>query len=132
MLMALMSANWERTRHERGFPGGGTTLWARRNPWVRVFAMGLFGRATDEIVVVKTYGRGSLLGALSPILAFFMASRGMRGWQESTIRNMEDDAVAMALRGYRVVTTQEYGSRSFGITYFKVTYRLDAPKSGAG
>lgn len=102
--------------------------YGHRSPWLRVIEMGLFGRVKSDAVVVRTYGRGSLLGALSPILAFFMASRGMRGWQESAIRDMEDDAVAMARRGYRVVTTQEYGSRPFGITYFKVTYRRDAPE----
>jgi len=89
--------------------------------------MGVFGRAKPDAVVVKTYGRGSLLGALSPILAYFMARRGMRGWQESAMRDMEDDAVAMARRGYRVVSSEEFGSRPFGIVYYKVTYRVDEP-----
>jgi hypothetical protein len=75
-------------------------------------------------IVVKTYGRGSLLGVLSLPFSFLMASRGMRGWQESASRDMEDDAVAMAGRGYRVVASGEYGMPRFGITYYRVTYEL--------
>jgi len=75
-------------------------------------------------VVVKTYGRGSLLGLLSLPFAFLMASRGMNGWQESAARDTEDDAVAMARQGYRVVASGEYGIPLLGITCFKVTYQL--------
>jgi len=75
-------------------------------------------------VVVKTYGRGSLLGLLSLPLALLMASRGMSGWQEAAARDMEDDAVAMARRGYRVAASGEYGVPRLGITYYKVTYQL--------
>ena len=78
-------------------------------------------------VVVKSYGRGSLLGVLSLPFAFLMASRGMRGWQEAAIRDMEEDAVAMARQGYRIVTTGEYGMPVFGITYYKVKYELVDP-----
>jgi hypothetical protein len=31
------------------------------------------------------------------------------GWQQSAARDMEDDAVAMARQGYRVVASGEYG-----------------------
>ena len=75
-------------------------------------------------VIVKTYGRGSLLGLLSLPFAFLMASRGMNGWQESAARDMEDDAVAMARLGYRVVASGEHGIPLLGITYYKVTYQL--------
>ena len=75
-------------------------------------------------VVVKKYGRGSLLGLLSVPLALLMASRGMHGWQEAAARAMEDDAVAMARQGYRAVASGEYGIPLLGITYFKVTYQL--------
>ena len=75
-------------------------------------------------VIVKTYGRGSLLGLLSVPFAFLMASRGMNGSQESAARDMEDDAVATARQGYRVVASGEYGIPLLGITYFKVTYQL--------
>src|SRR6266496_6843334 len=50
--------------------------------------------------VVKTYGAGGFLGLLSPLLAFLMARKGMNGWQQSALREMEDDAVAMARQGY--------------------------------
>jgi hypothetical protein len=77
--------------------------------------------ATPERVV-KTYGRGSFLGFLSPILAAVMASAGMRGWQETALREMEDDAVDMARRGYRVIASEELGYPRLGMTYHKVTY----------
>jgi hypothetical protein len=86
--------------------------------------MGRFATGKPSGVVVKTYGRGSLLGVLSIPFAFLMASRGMHGWQESAARDMEDDAVAMAKQGYRVVASGEYGIPLLGITYYRVTYQL--------
>jgi hypothetical protein len=83
-----------------------------------------FEPAGPKPIVVKTYGRGSLLGPLSLSFAFLMASRGMNGWQESAARDMEDDAVAMARQGYRVVASGEYGMPRLGITYYKATYQL--------
>jgi len=83
-----------------------------------------FEPAEPKPIVVKTYGRGSLLGLLSLPFAFLMASRGMNGWQDSAARDMEDDAVAMARQGYRVVASGEYGIPRLGITHFKVTYQL--------
>ncbi len=74
--------------------------------------------------VVKTYGRGSLLGFLSVPFAFLMARQGMHGWQDSAIREMEDDAITMARDGYQVVDTQQYGWPQIGVVYFKVTYEL--------
>ncbi len=86
--------------------------------------MGVVEKGKRRGVVVKTYSRGSLLGLLSLPFAFLMASRGMNGWRESAARDMEDDAVAMAKRGYRVVASGEYGIPLLGITWFKVTYEL--------
>ena len=86
--------------------------------------MGRFASGKPGGIVVKTYGRGSFLGLLSIPFAFLMASRGMHGWQESAARDMEDDAVAMARQGYRVVNSREYGIPLLGITYYKVTYQL--------
>ena len=86
--------------------------------------MGQIARGKPSDVVVRTYGRGSLLGILSIPFAFLMASRGMDGWRESAARDMEDDAVAMAEQGYRVVASGEYGIPLLGITYFRVTYQL--------
>jgi hypothetical protein len=81
--------------------------------------------AEPRRVVVKSYGRGSLLGVLSLPLSLLMASRGMRGWQETAIRDMEVDAVAMASRGYRIVSTEERGMPVFGITYYTVRYERE-------
>jgi len=86
--------------------------------------MGLGAGGKRRAVVVKTYGRGSLLGLLSLPFAFLMASRGMHGWQESAARDMEDDAVAMARQGYRVLASGEYGIPRLGISWYKVTYQL--------
>jgi hypothetical protein len=77
---------------------------------------------SERPVIVKQYGRGSLLGYLSLPLALLMAAAGMRGWQQSALRAMEDDAVEMAKEGYRVAATDEYGWPAFGITWYKVTY----------
>jgi hypothetical protein len=86
--------------------------------------MRLFGRGNQARTVVRTYGRGSVLGLISPILAFFMASRGMDGWRQSAVRDMEKDMVAMARRGYRVAATEEREIPPFGISWYRVTYEL--------
>ncbi len=86
--------------------------------------MGPLGRAKPARTVVRTYGRGSVLGLISPILALFMASRGMDGWRQSALRDMEDDMVVMARRGYRVVATEEREIRPFGVSWYRVTYHL--------
>jgi len=77
--------------------------------------------------VVRTYGRGSVLGFLSPLLAYVMAARGMNGWEASAFRDMERDAGEMARQGYRVVATEERGFAALGITWFNVTYELSDP-----
>jgi hypothetical protein len=89
--------------------------------------MGLTGTGTGKRTVVKTYGRGSLLGFLSVPFAFIMARQGMHGWQDSAVRDMEDDAVAMARNGYQVVGTQQFGWPRLGIVYFRATYELVEP-----
>ncbi len=85
--------------------------------------------ASRRRTVVKTYGRGSFLAFLGPLFAYFMASRGMNGWEERAQRDMRDDAVAMEARGYRVVSADEYRVPLLGIAWFRVTYEL-APTSG--
>jgi hypothetical protein len=82
--------------------------------------------ARPRPTVVKTYGRGSFLGLLSPLIAFLMARLGMHGWQQSAMRDMEDDAVAMARQGYRVASSDEVGIPALGIIAYRVTYeRMD-------
>lgn len=80
------------------------------------------GRATPGPTVVKIYGAGSFLGLLSPLLAFLMARQGVTGWQQLAIRDMEDDAVAMARRGHRVVSSDEIAIPLLGIIAYRVTY----------
>jgi hypothetical protein len=92
--------------------------------------MGLFKKSAPKRIVVKTYGRGSLLGLLGPLFAFLMASQGMNGWQQSAIRDMERDAIKMARQGYRIVSSEERAIALFGIVYYKVTYGLvDRPRT---
>jgi hypothetical protein len=77
--------------------------------------------------VVRTYDRGSVLGFLSVAVSWLMARRGMRGWQASAAREMEDDAVAMSRRGDRVASSEELGYPGLGITWYRVTYQLIEP-----
>jgi hypothetical protein len=81
-------------------------------------------------VVVKTHGLGSALAILGPLLAFFMAAAGMRGWEETSRRAMEKDADEMIRRGYRVVAADEYTLPVLGVAYFKVRYELAAAAAG--
>jgi hypothetical protein len=75
--------------------------------------------------VVRNYGRGSYLGFLSPLLAYLMAARGMRGWQASTIAAMEQDIIEMGRIGYRVVDTREAALPGLGIQSWTVTFELE-------
>lgn len=70
----------------------------------------------------KTYGRGSLLGFLSPLFAYLMASAGMDGWRRRAEQEMQADALAMEAKGYRVVSANEYAWPVLGIAWFRVTY----------
>ena len=87
-------------------------------------------RSNSPTVVTRTYGRGSLLGFLAPLFAYVMAAAGMRGWEESARRAMEDDVMAMARRGYRVRSADEYRMPLLGIVFFKVTYEPSATQAG--
>ncbi len=77
---------------------------------------------TTPTRIVKHYGRGSFLGLISPILAAFMAALGMNGWQRSALRDMENEAIAMARKGYRVASMEEATLPFFGIVSYTVTY----------
>lgn len=80
----------------------------------------------DSDRVVRTYGRGSFLAFLSPLLAWAMASRGMNGWEQAAAGEMQKDAFEMEKRGYRVLAADEYSLPLLGVTWFKVTYELQA------
>ncbi len=76
----------------------------------------------DPETVTKTYGRGSFLAFLSPLLAFFMARRGLNGWEQTAAADMQRDALAMQDRGYRVVTAEEFTLPVLGVAWFQVVY----------
>lgn len=95
--------------------------------------MPLFG-AKLRRVVVKEYGRDSILfAAINPLMTSLMVNvLGMKSPSGSADRialAMENDAVKMAQRGYRIVSTHEYEQPRLGVSYYKVTYELvDSPK----
>lgn len=93
--------------------------------------MRLVSRGGPKRVIVKEYGRGSFLAVLSPLLSFFMANRGMNGWQQRVARDMERDAQEMLSRGYRIVDSRDYEMPILGITYCKVTYELVDPPNAS-
>jgi hypothetical protein len=78
----------------------------------------------ERRTVIKTYGRGSFLAFLGPLFAYFMAARGMNGWERTAQGDMQEDALAMQAKGYRIVSADEYTLPVFGIAWFKVTYEL--------
>jgi len=80
--------------------------------------------SNERRTVVKTYGRGSFLAFLSPLLAYFMARGGMNGWEQTAQRDVAKDALSMQAKGYRVVSADEYTLPVLGIGWFKVTYEL--------
>ena len=97
--------------------------------------MWVFGRGTPARTVVKSYGRDSLLVWINPLLAAIQASLGLRVGlrsQADVVDRMQADVLAMADRGYRVVSSEEYdlpvilapGQRA---SYYRVTYELSRP-----
>jgi hypothetical protein len=96
--------------------------------------MGLFVDAKRKRVV-KEYGRDSFLGLINPIMTFFIlgARRAdyRSNYRDRLMQKMEKDAVEMARRGYRVVSSREYERPAFGISYLKVTYELVEPPNSA-
>ena len=78
--------------------------------------------AAVDGLVTKTYGRGSLLGFLSPLFAYLMASAGMDGWRRRAEQDMQADVLAMEAKGYRVISIDEYAWPVLGIAWFRVTY----------
>lgn len=96
--------------------------------------MGLFGNRKPPRIVVRQYGRDSILfAAVNPLMtAILVGMFGLKGPLRNDERlalAMEKDAVAMAKRGYRIAATHDYESPFFGIVYHKVTYELNAPQT---
>jgi hypothetical protein len=79
-------------------------------------------RVADSRTITRTYGRGSFLAFLSPLLAMFAARQGLDGWAQIAAQDMQRDALAMQDRGYRVVSAEEFAIPLLGITWFRVVY----------
>jgi hypothetical protein len=89
--------------------------------------MPLFGATSPRRLVVRTYGRDSLIGLLSPLLALVVRAFGMqlRLNSEDQVRlEMEQDAVAMTRKGYRVASSEQFEIQPLGIVWHRVTYEL--------
>ena len=80
--------------------------------------------------IVRTYGRGSFLAFLSPLLAFFMARQGLHGWEQNASEAMARDVQAMERRGYRVASAEEYTLPVLGIAWFRVEYEASGSRPG--
>jgi hypothetical protein len=92
--------------------------------------LGLFKPGKPKRIVVKAYGRDSLLGLLSPLLGMFMASLGLRVRlkpEAVVLAEMEKDAEVMRKRGYRIASAEHYEIAQFGVVWQKVTYELIEP-----
>jgi hypothetical protein len=86
--------------------------------------MGVFARREPPPTVVKTYGRWSFLGLISPLLAILYVGRlRAEGRVFSEDPAVIADMSEMARKGYRVVSMQQYELPMFGIDYRTVTYQ---------
>jgi len=89
-----------------------------------------FGATGPRPLVVRTYGRDSLIGLLSPLLALMVRAFGLqlRLSSEDQVRlEMERDAVAMTRKGYRVASSEQFEIQPLGIVWYRVTYALTEP-----
>lgn len=85
---------------------------------------------SNDDVVVRSYGRDSLLIWANVLLAPLFAARGLRVGLRSEERlaaKMEDDAAAMRKRGYLVRSVETFslpgiGRRDAGAHWYRVTY----------
>ena len=92
--------------------------------------MPLFGKATPRRIVVKAYGRDSLVGLLNPLLTLVARTFGTQirlKSEDQVLIEMEQDAVVMIKQGYRIVSSEQYEMPPFGVTWHKVTYELVDP-----
>ena len=92
--------------------------------------MRIFHKPGTPEVLVKAYGRDSFLSLLSPLLSAALVAVGIKGLrlksEAQVMDEMQTDAAAMARRGYRVASSDEYQIPRLGVSYWKVTYQLVA------
>ena len=92
-------------------------------------------RRDDRRVIVREYGRDSILVWANLLLAPLFAALGLRiGLQseERLIVRIEEDATAMRRRGYLVASTETLslpviGGRQAAARWYRVTYELATP-----
>jgi len=102
--------------------------------------MRLVGRSVPQRVVVRDYGRDSLLVWGNLLLAPLFAALGMRvGIQseEQLATRMELDAAEMRKRGYLVASTQTFTlagifGRSTDAHWYRITFERSSPSSDEG
>ena len=92
------------------------------------------GRSGPELVIVREYGRDSLLVWVNVLLAPVLAALGRRvGLQseERLVARIEADATEMRKRGYFVTKTERFAlpltaAPQFEAQWYRVTYELTA------
>lgn len=97
----------------------------------------LAGRGTVERVVVREYGRDSVLIWANLLLAPLMAALGLRVGirsEEQVAAMIEADTASMRKKGYRVASVQTFslpviGSSDRTASWYRVTFELASPPS---
>ncbi len=97
--------------------------------------MGVFGASAPRPVIVRDYGRDSLLVWANMLLGPLFAALGLRVGlrsEEQLAARMQADAAAMRKKGYLVASVQTFslpviGARDATASWYRVTYELPAP-----
>jgi hypothetical protein len=98
---------------------------------------GFFGPAEPKRIIVREYGRDSLLVWANLLLAPLFAALGMRVGIQSEERlaaRIEADAAVMRNKGYLVASTQSFslpviGAPRQSANWYRVTFELASPES---
>jgi hypothetical protein len=84
--------------------------------------------AQPKPIMVKLYPSYILLGMVNPFMYLLMlAMQGASGRLRSAAQEMDDDAVEMARRGYRIHSVEELETALIRMPYLRVTYELVDP-----
>lgn len=89
--------------------------------------MQLLRRGAPKPIVVKSYGRDSLLALANPLLTLLMRTLGLQvrvKSEDQVEREMERGAQEMFARGYRIARTEQFEIQPFGAVWYRVTYEL--------
>jgi hypothetical protein len=98
--------------------------------------MGLLGSPGTRRVVVREYGRDSLLIWANMLLGPLFAALGLRVGlrsEEQLAERIEADAAAMRKKGYLVASTETFslpvaGTAGASASWYRVTYELASPE----